>query len=208
MKGRITAAALLMAAGAALPAQAQMGGRGGGGDYGPTPHASVPSDERVAPVSRDAVSIAQDLRLQGKCDKALAMLRRLAERGPGFEISQFDLGLCLFDLAKPQKDAQAAAQMRGEAAQWVLRAANAGFAKAQAKAVVLYLDAMGLDADPVEAEKWAILYHGNAMRFSIGLPDIAPELESRLDTALNDKTRAEAEARANAWTPTASVAEE
>ncbi len=89
-----------------------------------------------------------------------------------------------------------------------MHVADTGFAKAQARAVALYLDGTGVAGDPVEAEKWALIYHRNAMRFSIGLPDIAPDLEKRLDAALTDKTRAEAEARASSWQPVEVQAEQ
>lgn len=199
MRGRIAAAVFLAAAAAAAsPALAQRYGGPSNDNYG-SPH-EMPATHQ-GPVSHDAVAVAEDLRVHGHCDRAVPMLRRIADRGAGYEISQFDLGLCLLDLAAPEKDAQTASGMRSEAAEWILRAANAGFAKAQAKAVALYMDATGVQKDPVEAEKWALLYHGNAMRFSIGLPELPPDLSSRLEAALNDKSRAEAEARAGKWTP-------
>ncbi len=207
MRGRIAAAAILAASAWATGAEAQYAGGGGmgggnhsstGEDYGLSDHEMPQSDSR--PVSKDAVSVAQDLRLRGKCDVALPMLRRLVNRDDS-EISQFDLGLCLLDLAKTEKDAKNAADMRVEASQWIVRVANTGFAKAQGKAVSLYLDAVGVAADPVEAEKWALIYHSNAMRFSVGLPDTPPDLVKRLDAALTDKTRAEAEKRAASWNP-------
>jgi TPR repeat protein len=159
------------------------------------------SDDRVAPVSRDSAAIAEDLRVQGKCDKAVPMLRRVVDRGPGYQISQYDLGECLFDLAKAEHDAKKAADMREEAATWIVRAADGGFNKAQAAAVLLYLDGTGIAPDPVEAEKWALLYHSNGIRLALGLPDIAPDVKDRLDTILTDSARREARSRADAWVP-------
>lgn len=177
--------------------------------YGPTPHnSSGGEEEEKHPASHDSVALAQDLRLQGKCDQAVPLLRRLAERGAGYEISQLDLGLCLLDLARKEPDTAKAGDMRKEAADWIVKSANAGFAKAQSKAVVLYLDAVGVTSDPVEAEKWALLYHGNPTRFVINLPDISPDLSSRLDSQLNDAKRNEAQARANSWTATPAGSEE
>jgi hypothetical protein len=37
----------------------------------------------------------------------------------------------------------------------------------------------------------------------LGLPDISPELQARLDAALTPKTWADAQSRANAWSPIA-----
>lgn len=200
---------VMVAAAFALPAQAQtygqygVGGAANGNSYGPTAHEAPPSDD-ARPVSRDAMAVAEDMRLKGHCDRAVPILRRFAERGAGYEIAQFNLGLCLLELAGAEADPAQAKSMREEGAQWTLRSANAGFAKAQAKAVVLYLDAVGVAADPVEAEKWALLYHSNVMRFTIGLRDISDDLRKRIDTQLTDATRAQAEALARDWTPASS----
>jgi hypothetical protein len=211
MRGFATIA-VLAAALMAAPASAQNYGLYGAGaangdNYGPTEHQSPP-DDADHPVSRDAVAVAQDLRLKGQCDKAVPMLRRLAGRGAGYEISQFDLGLCLFDLAKKTTDAAQAADMRKEAAQWIVTAANGGFAKAQAKAVTLYLDATGVAADPVEAQKWALLYRANGSRLAIGLPDIPADVTTKLDSELNDAQRKEARARVKAFVPVTMEGEE
>ena len=118
-----------------------------------------------------------------------------------FPITKYNLGLCLLDLAARDGDAQHAAAMRREGASWILDAADYAFNKAQAKAAELQLDGIGVAADPVEAEKWALLYHDNGTRMALGLPDIAPELRDRLDAALTDAQQAEAQARADAWIP-------
>jgi hypothetical protein len=95
-------------------------------------------------------------------------------------------------------------QTRHEGATWILRAADAGFAQAEAEAVTLRLDGVGVENDPVEAEKWALIYHHNGMRSVLNLPDIAADVSDRLDAALTSTTRAQAEARADAWSPTTS----
>jgi TPR repeat protein len=205
----IAIAACLIAAGLAAPAQAQRGPAAPTQDnYGPTQHDTPDSDESPSPVSRDAGAIAEGLRVEGKCDKAVPMLRPMAERGTGHEIAQLDLGLCLLDLAKADHDAKHAGDLRAEAADWVLRAANGGFAKAQAMAVLLYLDGNGVAADPAEAEKWAILYHRNGMRLGIGLPDTPPDVRKRLDATVSDVQETEAKKRARDWTPPQQSAEE
>ena len=202
---KIAAAALCMTALAwAMPASAQHVRED---QYG-TEHA-VPSDDEIPkPVSRDAGAIAEGLRVEGKCDKAVPMLRPIAERGAGHEIAQHDLGLCLFDLAKADADPNHAGEVRSEAAGWVLRAANGGFAKAQALLVTLYLDGNGVAADPVEAEKWALLYHRNGMRLAIGLPDTVPDVRKRLDAAVSEAQESEARKRADDWSPVTAAQEE
>jgi TPR repeat protein len=191
-----------LAAFLATPALAQAGG----GDYGErSAHDPGGFDDAVKPAKKkpgaDPVGVAEDLRLKGECDKAVPILRGLADEGAGYEIAQFNLGLCLIDQAKV--DGQHAPDLNKEGASWVLRAANAGYGQAQAEAVLLYLDATGVAADPVEARKWALIYHGNGLRLALGLPDIAPDVVSRLDAAMTAANRVEARSRAESWTATA-----
>jgi hypothetical protein len=72
---------------------------------------------------------------------------------------------------------------------------------AQNGLIAMYLDGQGVAADPVEAGKWSLLYHGNAARRMYGLPDITPALQARLDSVLNEKSWAQAQARADTWSP-------
>jgi TPR repeat protein len=202
MKTVAAAFAFLIVAGHAAPALSQTGG----GDYGErSAHDPGGFDDAVKPAEKktraDPVGVAEDLRLKGKCDKAVPILRGLADEGPGYEIAQFNLGLCLIDLAKV--DNQDAPDLNKEGASWVLRAANAGYGRAQAESVLLYLDATGVAADPVEAKKWALIYHSNGLRLALGLPDIAPDVAARLDAAMTAAKSAEARSRAASWTATA-----
>jgi TPR repeat protein len=174
----------------------------GNGSHDPSTPSSAIAAERKRLNANDPEGIAEDLRLNGKCDKAVPIFRRLAERGTDYAISQFNLGLCLFDLAKAEHDATQAAALNKEGAQWVLQAANAGFGKAQTMAVVLYLDGLGVAADPVEAGKWAYIFHDNGSRLVLGLPDISADTRSRLDAVLTGDKRREAHARADGWSQT------
>ncbi|MBV8976925.1 MAG: sel1 repeat family protein [Alphaproteobacteria bacterium] len=151
----------------------------------------------------DPVGVAAELRLRGRCDRAVPILRNYAERDNGGEIAQFNLGMCLIDLAGPEHDAKRAGELKAEGAQWILRAANAGMGKAQAEAVLLYLDGVGVAADPVEADKWALLFHDNGTRIAIGLSDLSSSVKDRLDAALSAAQRSQARARADAWVSTA-----
>jgi TPR repeat protein len=173
---------------------------------GATPHDPGGFDQKAqSPPKKakaDPEGIAEDLRLKGRCNDAIAILRPLASGEEGYAVSQYNLGLCLFDLAKA--DTARAAELNKEGASWVLRAANSGYGKAEAQAVLLYLDGTGVTADPVEAKKWALLYHGNGMRLALGLPDIAPDVASRLDAVMTAPARAEARSRAASWTATGS----
>ena len=209
MKIALPVAALLISWAVAGPACAQISSVQG--DIASKGAVNV-EDTRLKPDSRpdDSQAEGEQLRLNGRCDKAVPLLRAYATRGDGYEISQFNLGMCLFDLAAAQSDAKQAADERKEGAEWIVLAANAGLAKAQARAVLLYLDGAGVAADPVEAEKWSLLYHRNSTRIAIGLRDIAPQVSGRLDSELTDATRTQAEQRADNWVqkPQASTADE
>jgi hypothetical protein len=140
------------------------------------------------------------LQANGKCDKAVPIFRGLTD-GLNFAIARFHLGQCLLTLADAAKDASSAADLRREGAKWILSSADTGFAQAEAEAVTVCLDGVGMDKDPVEAEKWALVYHHNSLRMVLNLPDVASDVSDRIDAALTPATRAQAETRADSWTP-------
>jgi TPR repeat protein len=180
----------------AAPAQAQYNKtRAQDGPQEPGPPAPRTFDS-----TSDVEGKAEELRLAGRCDLAVPILRRLAARA-GYEVSRFHLGQCLLTQADAEHDSAQAADLRQEGASWILRAANAGFAQAEALAVTLCLDGVGVEKDPVEAEKWALLYHHNGIRTALNLPNIDSAVSDRLDAALTTATRAQAEARAQVWSP-------
>lgn len=204
MKHDKSIAILAAIIGLGLQAQAQMpmdtGDPSQSGNY------LVPGEEQKQSSPADALpsdpeARAEVLRLSGKCAEAVPILRPLARRGAGYAIAQFHLGLCLFDLSKKDTDAEHAASLKHEAAEWILQAANTGFPNAQFSLVIMYLDGYGMKADPVEAGKWSLIYHDNSMRDAIGLPDISDDLQARLDGVLNEKAWAEAQSRADKWSP-------
>ncbi len=207
MRTFLPIAACLTAAALAAPASAQEGQRLPNIQDIDTPDGSELKPKEVK-LPSDPVGVAEELRLSGRCNIAVPALRPFAEHGVGNEIAQFNLGMCLLDLAAKEHDAKRMGDMRQEGAQWVVTAANGGFGKAQAQAVVLYLDGTGVAADPAEADKWALLYHDNGMRISIGMPDIGPAVKSRLDAALTDAMRAQARNRADTWKQTAQASDQ
>jgi len=178
---------------------AQQGLKGPTGNIDPEGQSDTVLRAPRAPL--DPEQRAEELRLAGKCQQAIPIYRRMVARG-GFEIAQFHLGLCLLDVSKTEPDAQRAAALKQEAADTIIKAANGGLANAQIQLVSLYLDGLGVTADPVEAGKWALIYHANGSRFVIHLPDISPELQARLDGVLTGTRWAEAQSRANSWSPT------
>jgi hypothetical protein len=182
-----------------LPAYAQMGGMGIPGE---SPSAGESAPQTVTPdVPSGPEGRAEDLRLHGKCVEAMPIFRALADRGAGFEIARYNLGLCLLDIAKAEPDAQRAASLAREGAANIRKAADGALPGAQLKLVSLYLDGTGVVADPVEAGMWSLIYHANGTRIVLGLPNISSELQARLDAALTAKTWAQAQSRADAWQP-------
>ncbi|MGB8365301.1 MAG: hypothetical protein ACLQUZ_07415 [Rhizomicrobium sp.] len=181
-------------------AQAQMGGGPGGGMGSIDPGGDQPLTGSVE-LPPEPEARAEDLRLNGKCDQAIPILRRLAAKGPGYGISQYNLGLCLYDLADAEPDAKRAANLQHEAAEYIVEAANNGFPGAQKRLVTIYLDGTGIASDPVEAGKWSLLYHANGTRQALGLPDISSDVQARLDSALTQKNWDEAQSRAASWSP-------
>jgi hypothetical protein len=199
MKRKMALAILSVAVCLAVPAAAQMGGQGGAADQPIDPGGEQPTTE--APLPYDPEGKAEDLRLAGKCQDAIPILRQLAAGGDGFELAQYNLGLCLFDTSKAEPDAQHAASLKLEGAAFILKAANHNLPKAQASLAQMYLDGDGVVRDPVEAGKWALIYRANGARSALGLPNISADLQARLDGVLSDAAWAEARARADAWTP-------
>ena len=205
MKHKLAIVVLSAADCLAAQAQAQMsGGRGdmGGMGTGSMDPGAAPEQPRSSvQLPTEPEAWAEDLQLNGKCQQAIPIFRRLAAKGAGYELAQFNLGRCLFDVSKAEPDAQRAASLKHEAADCIVKAANNGLPNAQISLVAVYLDGNGVDRDPVEAGMWSLIYHANGARYAIGLRDISPDLQARLDSVLTEKTWAEAQSRADAWSP-------
>lgn len=144
---------------------------------------------------------AEGLRQDGKCQQAIPIFRALAAQGYGYELSQYYLGLCLLEISKAQMDAQRATSLKHEGAGWIIKAANSGLPNAEQSLATIYLDGDGVDSDFVEAGKWSLIYHTDGQRLALGLPDISPSLQARLNSVLTEKAWAEAQSRASAWSP-------
>ena len=199
MKLGLAAATVAIALGAAAVASAQTYNRPGTEDIVPGGASAAPHAAPRGPLEPE--ERGEELRLSGHCDQAIPIFRRIAARG-GFEIAEYNLGLCLFDVGASEPDAKRAAELKHEATDSILKAANGGLAVAQIKLVSLYLDGVGVAIDPIEAGKWSLIYHANGARYVIGLKDVPDALQARLDGALNAASWTEARTRANAWTPT------
>jgi hypothetical protein len=199
MRVGFAAAIVTIAVGALATASAQTYNRPGTEAIVPGGAAALPQAKQRGPLEPE--ERGEELRLSGHCDQAIPIFRRIAARG-GFEIAEYNLGLCLFDVSANEPDAKQKAQLTQQATDSILKAANGGLAVAQIKLVSLYLDGLGVASDPIEAGKWSLIYHANGARYVIGLKDVPDTLQARLDSALDATRWAEARARANAWTPT------
>jgi hypothetical protein len=194
MKWKIALAMLSVSACLSAPASAQMA------------DSLDPSNDLAShdvPLPVDPEGKAEDLRLAGKCNEAIPILRHLVALGDGYELAQYNLGLCLFDTSKTAANAQQAASLQQEAAGLILKAANHNLPKAQASLAAMYLDGDGVARDPIAAGTWALIYRANGARLALALPNISADLQARLDGVLTDTTWAEARARADAWAPVA-----
>lgn len=152
---------------------------------------------------RDADPYEQAIRLQGTgdCARAAPLFQSLAVRGRGYEMAQYNLGECLLDLARSATSPAAAARQRAQAATWIVKAANSDLAVAQEAAERLYLDGVGVAADPVEAGKWALLFLRNPLRLEVGPVAPDPTLETRLSHRLTAAQWRQARLRADQWAP-------
>lgn len=190
MKRAAVATILAMVLGAGAQALAaprdDVGSIDPGGDHDPS--------ENQVQLPPDPEGKAVELRLAGKCDEAVPILRRLSDSD---DIARYNLGLCLVDLGKKRNNVA----FEQEGAQWILKAANQGLPNAQSSLVSVYLDGSGVTRDPVEAGKWSLIYQESGMRLALGLPDIPNAVETRLDGALDAQGWDTARQRAAAWTP-------
>jgi hypothetical protein len=165
-------------------------------------HAVNVEDTNIKPYQGPDTSegAAEEMRLKGQCDQALPLLRKYATRDDANPPAQFNLGMCLLDVANKSHDTDPMSANRKEGAKWIVKAANGNVAKAQAEAVVLYLDGIGVAADPVEAAKWSILYRRNGVVLAVGMGDLTQSIRDKLDAVLTDSSRGQAESRADDWT--------
>lgn len=169
-----------------------------GGDSGPQQIQLPPDPEGKA----------AELRLHGKCNEAIPILRNLTAINEHDDIAKFNLGQCLIDVAKADTDKSRAAHNAYEGAQWMLAAANHGLPNAQEGLISVFLDGLGVARNPVEAGMWSLIYKSNGTRFALGMPGIPDDLQSRLDSALNEQAWDEAQSRADQFSPQVSSAEE
>lgn len=163
-----------------------------GGSRQSQAQAAVPSD----PYER-----ALQVKEKSGCRQAIPVLEPIAARGRGYEVAQFQLGECYIETAPTAGAARAIEETRAKGARFIVAAANAQLPSAQEQAVRLYLDAIGVAADPVEAGKWYLLLQRNPRRSLFGPAKIDAQLEARLRHDLTGPEWAKARLRADQWQP-------
>jgi hypothetical protein len=141
------------------------------------------------------------LKSEGHCDQAVPLLEPVAAQGRGFEVAQYQVGLCLLDLGRNAATPAERSELEAKAARWILLAGNSGLGAAQEQLSRLSLDGVGLPADKIEAGKWALLFRHNPMRLQIGPRDLDRQLDKRLQEALSADDWVAATARADGWSP-------
>ena len=117
----------------------------------------------------------------GDCETAAPMLKRLADRGPGYENAQLALGQCLMTLAEDNDTDRLAALL------WTRRAADGGWPEAQVDLVVLYGNDP-LFEDYEDALYWLAVYDNNPRKARIGY---TPPPEGLLEAVRNRATESE-----------------
>jgi len=126
----------------------------------------------------------------GDCnDDTMNVLTCFAYRGHGYEGAQTALGQCYL-----------ASGNSAEGAEWIRRAADAGWADAQRQLALLYLRGEGVSQNAVEGAKWARLYSRNARLLSLGVqPDLTVAAE--FSGVLSSEENARSEQLAASWMP-------
>lgn len=144
---------------------------------------------------------AMHLKVAGEYDRAIVILRPLAEVGQGYEIAQFHLAESLLAQADKTTDTAKADAMRREAHTWFDLAARSNQIDSQARLAELHFNGSIEKADKIEAAKWFLLTARNPNRRLIGDARFRDDLPDKLNVALNAEQWLEARVRADAFVP-------
>ena len=131
---------------------------------------------------------ASELKAKGDCAGAIALLRPVAQLGPGYENAQTALGECLI-AHEPERE---------EGTTWLTRAADAGWPEAQA-ALAGYFGAPSPSRNAEEAAYWLALYDSNPSKARIGFRAPDAVLLNAVRNMLTDAEKAAGARRAAAW---------
>lgn len=153
--------------------------------------ACAPSRTFVDPVRMKPDQLAIDDARLGNCERATPVLRCFAYQGRGNEMARASLGSCLVKTSAPGNPQWA------EGLIWLRRAADTGLNEAQ-RDLIEALPLSPSPADIVEAQTWRLIYErGKSLPFPP--PPLSSASIQRLEERLTPELRAEASARAQAW---------
>ncbi|WP_411816665.1 hypothetical protein [Hyphococcus sp. DH-69] len=142
---------------------------------------------------------ARDIQAKQGCARALPAYRVVSAYGAGYDVAQYELGACLFEVSG--KSAQETELLRSEGLFWLRRAAWAGNPRAQFKlAEVLsglkVFSDQAVPRDPVEAMMWVGVYEANGVRSVYSMPDISAAVVDHIRGNLTPAQMEEARVRA------------
>ncbi len=151
---------------------------------------------RATPGNINAMFVrAEELRAAGDCAAASALYYRLAQRGPGFERSQYGLGLCLIGDNPPTR----ADTRYLEGLLWLRRAAEAGHPDAQLRLAELYHAGPVNMRDDRESALWWSLFEDNRQRRAVGYEEPDPKRLAALAKAFDETLLKAAASQAADW---------
>ncbi|MEM9014962.1 MAG: hypothetical protein AAGB02_07625 [Pseudomonadota bacterium] len=141
------------------------------------------------------LGLARKQQAEKGCAAATPTYRVIASFGDGYEVAQYELGACLFEMES--EHTMETRLFKKEAAFWLERAAYAGNARAQGMLAELLSGvepAPGFPTDPVAAMGWTLIYESNAEHTLYGLKDTAPAVRAHLETSLTEDEKRQAQA--------------
>ena len=167
---------------------------------------SLPLPEEGKPINPGLATVYYTQALQKKqeegCAEAIPVLSRLAEWGRGYEIVQYHLGVCLLETGEAATDPAEKNTSQAKGMEWLVLAANSSNVDSQGKLAEVYISGFGTATDKIEAGKWFLIYGKHPFHREIGARELAPGVESELNTQLTSQEWAEARLRADEWQST------
>ncbi len=142
-----------------------------------------------------AYSQGVELKSKGDCKAAVLKLRGPANIGPGYENAQTALGDCLLQLAGNSD----LSSDYLEGLTWLRRAADGGWAEAQAALAQAHTIGPPTLRNPAEAAYWLALYDSNPGKARIGFTPFDSAALAAIRAKLTPADKSAGEKRAAAW---------
>jgi hypothetical protein len=142
-----------------------------------------------------AYSQGVEFKAKGDCKAAVLKLRGPANIGPGYENAQTALGDCLLQLAGNSD----LSSDYLEGLTWLRRAADGGWAEAQAALAQAHTIGPPALRNPAEAAYWLALYDSNPGKARIGFTPFDPAALAAIRAKLTPADKNAGEKRAATW---------